>query len=221
MLRRMAKPSHPVMAAVYDAIMAPQDWFGLRKQRLRLAAAATGRVVEVGAGTGWNLPLYRNAAEVVAVEPDPHMLRRARKRVGKSPAPTRLVEADGQDLPFGDGEFDSAVVSLSLCTIPDPAAALAEIHRVLRPGGTLVFLEHTRSPKPRAARLQDRVTPVWRRVAGGCHPNRPSVDTIRDAGFEVAKLWRSGKGKGVIVQGAAHKSGTSGPRTSPGPAPSR
>lgn len=199
----MVDRGHPLVAAIYNPLMALQDAAGLRKQRLRTTGAAGGRVLEVGVGTGWNLPFYRNADEVVGVEADPHMLRRARKVQGRAPCPVTLVEGDAQDLPFDDDDFDTVVFSLSLCTIPDPRAALAEARRVLRPDGQLVFLEHTRSPKPRAARFQDRITPAWARVAGGCHPNRPTVATIEAAGFEVTSLWRARDGKGVMAQGSA------------------
>jgi ubiquinone/menaquinone biosynthesis C-methylase UbiE len=205
MLASMARSSHPIVAAIYDAAMSLQDMAGLRPQRLRATHAARGRVLEVGVGTGWNLRFYRNADEVVGVDPDPHMLARARGRLDEAPCPATLVEGDGQALPFDDASFDTVVSSLSLCTILDPAAALREIHRVLRPGGQLVFLEHTRSPRPRLARLQNRITPLWRRVAGGCHPNRPTVDTIAQQRFEVTSLWRSGGGRGVIVQGTAQR----------------
>jgi ubiquinone/menaquinone biosynthesis C-methylase UbiE len=199
----MVDRGHPVVAVIYNPLMALQDAAGLRKQRLRATGAATGRVLEVGIGTGWNLPFYRNAAEVVGVEADPHMLRRARRMEGRAPCPVTLIEGDAEHLAFGDGEFDTVLFSLSLCTILDPRAALAEAHRVLKPDGQLVFLEHTRSPKPGHARFQDRITPLWKRVAGGCHPNRPTVDTIEQAGFEVTSLWRARDGKGVIVQGLA------------------
>jgi ubiquinone/menaquinone biosynthesis C-methylase UbiE len=164
----MCRASHPLVAAVYNPLMWVQDLAGLRKQRLHTTREATGRVLEVGIGTGWNLPFYRAATEVVGIDPDPHMLRRARRRAARAPCPVVLIEGSGEALPFDDAAFDTAVVTLALCTIPDPAAALDEIRRVLRQDGRLVFLEHVRSPKPRAARFQDRITPLWRRVAGGC-----------------------------------------------------
>jgi ubiquinone/menaquinone biosynthesis C-methylase UbiE len=178
--------------------MRVQDALGLGRQRQRTAREATGRVLELGVGTGLNLPHYEAATEVVGVDPDPYMLRRARRRAAAAPVPVELLEASAEALPFEDASFDTVVVALSLCTIPDPAAALREAKRVLRPEGRLVFLEHVRSDKPWLARLQDRLERPWGRVAGGCHPNRDTVAAI-EREFEVERVWR----KGVIVQGAA------------------
>lgn len=194
----MSTVEHPFVAAVYDLVMLPQDLLGFRKQRARTAGEATGRVLEVGVGTGLNLRHYAQAREVVGVDPDPHMLRRARRRAARAPCPVQLVESSGEALPFGGGEFDTVVFGLCLCTIPVPDAAVREARRVLRPEGRLVFLEHVASESPRVARLQDWITPAWRRITGGCHPNRRSVDTI-EREFEVERIWR----KGVIVQGRA------------------
>ncbi len=192
------KIEHPLVAAIYDAFMLPQELLGLRRQRARTAGAATGIVLELGVGTGLNLPHYAGAGEVVGIDPDPHMLRRAQRRAAKAPCPVRLVEAGAQDLPFGEHEFDTVVVTLSFCTIPDPVAAVAEARRVLKPHGRFLFFEHIRSEKPWVARLQGAVTPAWKRVAGGCHLNRSTVATI-EGEFEIERIWR----KGVFVQGAA------------------
>jgi len=189
---------HPIHAALYDRLVFPQEVFGMRRQRARTAGAATGRVLELGVGTGLNLTFYDQADEVVAIEPDRHMLRRARRRAAAAPCPVRLLEAGAEALPFGAAEFDTVVVSLALCTIPDPDAALREARRVLKPDGRLLFLEHVRSSKPRVARMQDLITPFWSTVVGGCHPNRDTVRAIR-LEFEIERLWE----KGVIVQGCA------------------
>lgn len=189
---------HPLVAALYDPLMRLQDAFGFRSQRIRTAGAATGRVLEPGLGTGLNLPYYEAADEVVGVEPDPHMLGRARARAAAAPCPVRLVEAGAESLPFADGEFDTVVFALSLCTIPDERAALAEARRVLAPAGRLIFLEHVRAERSWAAALQDRVAPVWRHATGGCNLNRDTVAAISEE-FEIETLWRNG----VIVQGEA------------------
>jgi ubiquinone/menaquinone biosynthesis C-methylase UbiE len=188
-------PGHPLVAAVYDPLMRVQDALGQRRQRIRTAREATGRVLELGVGTGLNLPYYEAADAVVGVDPDPHMLRRARARGG-----AELVEASAEELPFPDETLDTVVAARSRCTIPDPAAALAEARRVLRPEGRLLFLEHVRSGHPRAAAFQDRVEPLWMRLAGGCHPNRDTVAAI-EREFAIERLWR----RGLIVQGAATK----------------
>jgi ubiquinone/menaquinone biosynthesis C-methylase UbiE len=189
---------HPLVAAFYDPMMRVQHLFGLARQRARTAREATGRVLELGVGTGLNLPYYANAAEVVGIEPDPHMLSRARSRVAAARCRVELIEGSAEALPFEDGSFDSVVVSLSLCTIPDAAAALREARRVLRPDGRLLFLEHVRAERPWAARLQDRLERPWMRVAGGCHLNRDTVAAIGEV-FEIERIWR----RGILVQGAA------------------
>lgn len=192
------------LAAVYDTVMVPLEAFGMRRQRHRAGAEARGRVLEIGAGTGAMLPHYgAEVTEVVATEPDPHMLRRAGGRAGRTSIPVRLVEADAQDLPFDDDTFDTVVTALSLCTIPAPEAALSEARRVLRGDGQLLFVEHVRSLRPAVGRVQDLVTPAWRTVAGGCHPNRDTVQTIERAGFRLTSVWRSGKHRGSLVQGRA------------------
>lgn len=195
---------HPVIAALYDLLMVPNDWMGLRRQRARLAEAATGRVLEMGVGTGLNLSHFTNATEIVAIDPDPHMLKRAARRALRAPCPVHLELLAGEDMHFDAGEFDTVVVSLILCTIPDPAMALTEARRVLKPEGSLIFLEHVRSSHRNTARFQDWITPYWRRVSGGCHTNRSTLDTIASNGFEITKLWRSKSGS--MVQGVARKS---------------
>lgn len=195
---------HPVVAALYDLLMVPNDWMGLRRQRARLAEAATGRVLEMGVGTGLNLVHFTNATEIVGIDPDPHMLKRAARRAPRAPCPVHLELLAGEDMHFPTDEFDTVVISLILCTIPDPAMALREAHRVLKPDGSLIFLEHIRSPHQNTARFQDWITPYWQRVSGGCHPNRSTLETIACTGFEITRLWRSKSGS--IVQGEARKS---------------
>lgn len=194
----MNSAEHRIVAATYDSFMWPQELLFLRRQRARTAAAATGTVLEVGVGTGLNLPYYRHADELVGIDPDPHMLKRARRRAAAAPCPMRLTAAGGESLPFDDGEFDTVVITLTLCTIPDPEAAIREARRVLKPDGRLSFLEHVRSDRPWLARLQDTVTPAWKHIAGGCHWNRRSLETI-EREFELEHLWRSG----ILVQGTA------------------
>jgi ubiquinone/menaquinone biosynthesis C-methylase UbiE len=183
--------------------MVPNDWLGLRHQRARLAESATGRVLEIGVGTGLNLSHFSMASEVVAIDPDPHMLKRAARRASRAPCPVHLELLHGEQMHFAADEFDTVVISLILCTIPDPGLALREAHRVLKADGSLIFLEHVRSPRPTTARFQDWVTPYWLRVSGGCHTNRSTLETIAANGFEITKLWRSKSGS--MVQGEARK----------------
>lgn len=195
------KLEHPVLATFYDAYMWPQELMGFRRQRERMAGEATGRVLELAAGTGLTFPFYARAEEVSAIDSDPSMLKRARRRAARAPCPVRLLQADAESLPFNDGEFDTVVLAFGLCTIPHPDIAVREAHRVLKPDGRLLFLEHVRSHRRRHARLQDLAAPAWSRLAGGCHPNRQSVETI-ERHFNVDRLWR----KGIIVQGSARRS---------------
>lgn len=193
-----------LLAAVYDTVMRPLERLAVRGQRRRVGAAAQGRVLELGAGTGAMLPHYGEAvSEVIATDPDAHMLRRAGRRRSLARVPVELRQVDAQALPFEDATFDTVVVALSLCTVPRPEAALQEARRVLRPDGELLFVEHVRSLRPAVARLQDWLTPGWRLVAGGCHLNRETVTIVEQAGFRVTSVWRSGGRRGSLVQGRA------------------
>ncbi len=197
---------HPLFAAVYDRLIRGAERKFLGAHRDWLASRLTGKVLDVGCGTGLNFGHYPAAVEVVAVEPDPHMLRRARARATALGRQIGLLEAGAEDLPFPNGSFDTAVATLVLCTVTDLDCSLGEIRRVLRPGGALRFFEHVRSPSPGWARFQDAVTPIWRKVGAGCHPNRDTVSAIERAGFRVVELERYVKGPypiRVFVRGAA------------------
>lgn len=183
-------PEHPWLAAVLDLAMQ-----SLAPARLLVVPEARGDVLEIGVGTGLNLDLYdpRRVTRLAAIEPDPHMLRRARPRAAALAFPVALLQADAERLPFGPASFDTVVVTFTLCTVPHPAAALAEVRRVLRPQGRALLLEHTRSRQPALAGVQDAVTPLWQRLMGGCHLNRPAVDLVRESGLElreVLPVWR-------------------------------
>jgi ubiquinone/menaquinone biosynthesis C-methylase UbiE len=161
----------------------------LRGHREALIGRATGNVLEIGGGTGANLPFYdEGIAELVITEPEEPMARRLERKLGRSSLQARVVRAPAEELPFDDATFDFVVSTLVLCTVDDPARALAEIHRVLKPGGQLVFLEHVRSEDPGLARWQDRLEGVQVRVGHGCHPNRPTLENIERASFTVAEL---------------------------------
>jgi SAM-dependent methyltransferase len=192
--------THPIYAALYDPLMGLQDRAGLAARRRRLVADATGEVVEVGGGTGRNIPHYRGVDRVVVLEPDEAMRRRLLAKVPSAPVPVEVHETTIEDTVLPDGFADTVVASLVLCTVPDAATALDRIRRLLDPDhGKLLFLEHVHSPGWRG-RLQELVTPVYRRTIGaGCHLDRPTLDSIRAAGFVITDCQRSG----VLVQGIA------------------
>jgi len=176
-------------SALYDRGLKATEDAGLREMRTELLAEARGRVVELGAGTGANLELYPQAVEeLVLVEPDPHMSKRLRPRLANSGRPASVVEAPAEQLPLDADSFDTAVVTLVLCTVPDPVATLAEITRVLRPGGHLLFIEHVRAEKPSLARWQDRLERPWRFLADGCHCNRDTLAMITASRLDVESV---------------------------------
>lgn len=178
--------------------------------RARAAAGLAGEVLEVGFGSGLNVPHYPPAVtRVRAVDPSTVGRKLAAERVEASAVPVDYVGLDGQRLPLDDDSIDSALTTWTLCTIPDVDLALREIRRVLRPGGSLHFLEHGLSPDSRVARWQDRLTPLQRRLAGGCHLNRPIDRLIADAGLEITQLdnyhVRGPKPLGYMFEGRATK----------------
>jgi SAM-dependent methyltransferase len=157
--------------------------------RERVCARLAGEVVELGFGSGLNVPHYPAAVTgVAAVEPSDTAWRLAAPRVAAATVPVRRSDVDGQRLSASDGAFDGALSSWTLCTVPDAAAALAELHRVLRPGGTLHFVEHGLAPDERVRRWQHRLEPVQKRLAGGCHLTRPILDLVTAAGFTVTAV---------------------------------
>ena len=165
-----------IFAAMYDRMLASTERDGLTAHRAALLAQASGDVLEIGGGTGANLRHYGDAVSSLTItEPE-------------QAAQARLLRAPAEDLPFADDSFDTAVSTLVLCTVDDQPRALRELRRVLRPGGRLLFIEHVRSEDPKLARWQDRMLPLNRRIAHGCHCNRPTLDSIRAAGLDVTEV---------------------------------
>ncbi|MGE0745233.1 MAG: class I SAM-dependent methyltransferase [Rhodospirillales bacterium] len=161
----------------------------IREQRRRVVPHARGRVIEIGIGSGLNLPLYGPAVEgVVGIDPSGALLSRARDGARDRPFAVELIQGSAEALPAADASFDCAVSTWSLCSIPDPQRALAELRRVLRPDAAFLFIEHGRAPEPGVARWQDRINPLWRCCAGGCNMNRPIGDMVRAAGFRMHRL---------------------------------
>ncbi|HYV68400.1 MAG TPA: class I SAM-dependent methyltransferase [Myxococcales bacterium] len=166
---------------VYDAMAAVTDRIGLWKLRSWLVRGASGLTLELGCGTGRNLPRYPPTARLVGIDPSLDSLHRARRRAPAVP----LVCASAEALPFRDGIFDTVAISLVLCSVPEPAAALREVRRVLRDPGAVRLLEHVRSERRWMARWQDFIQPAWTRITGGCHPNRDTESAVRRAGFRI------------------------------------
>jgi len=181
---REAKLGHPIFATLYDAMAASAERRWMGERRRRLLAGASGAVLEIGGGTGANLAYYRDVDRVTVAEPDPFMRNRIGQKLADARVPVEISEAGAEALPFPDGSFDTVVSTLVLCTVPDQDSALDESRRVLRPGGRLLFIEHVRA-EGSTARWQDRLDPLWRRLFGGCRPNRDTVAAIEDAGFEI------------------------------------
>jgi ubiquinone/menaquinone biosynthesis C-methylase UbiE len=177
-------------AATYDSFMKGSEREGLTELRRGLIERATGRVLEIGGGTGLNLSHYGSQVTSLTItEPEPSMLKRLERKVEAESPATCVLRAPAEDLPFEGGTFDTVVSTLVLCGVDDQPRSIREIRRVLRPGGTLLFLEHIRSDDPKAARKQDRMNWLNRFVVC-CDCNRPTLQTIEEAGFEVGSLQR-------------------------------
>jgi SAM-dependent methyltransferase len=195
-------------AELYETLIARADAAGLAEQRARLTATLTGSIVEVGCGTGAMFPFYGDV-DVTAIEPDPEFVaiasrnamdlaRRAALQPAQPSPRIRVVEASGEALPLADRSMDAAVIALVLCSVPSPEAILAEVWRVVRPGGRVRLIEHVRSERRVAGRLMDLVDPLWLRLNGqGCHLNRDPKPALERAGFTIDRdepfqIWSSG-----------------------------
>jgi ubiquinone/menaquinone biosynthesis C-methylase UbiE len=164
----------------------------LRPYRDRATRDAAGRVLEVGAGSGLNFARYGTGVrEIIALEPSRVLLRMARQEAARTKAPVSFLDASGEAIPLDAASIDTVVLTWTLCSIPDPVKALTEMQRVLKPDGRLVFVEHGLSPDAGVRKWQDRLTPVWKRLGGGCHLNRPMKRLIEGAGFRMDRLTMS------------------------------
>jgi SAM-dependent methyltransferase len=196
-----------ILPRLTDAVMDRGEFAAIRA---RVSAGLSGEVLELGFGSGLNVPHYPDGvSRVLAVEPAAAARKLAARRVTMSAVPVEYTGLDGQHLPVGAGSVDHVLVTWTLCTIPDAAQALREVYRVLRPGGSLHFAEHGRAPDPRVRRWQDRLTPLQRRLAGGCHLNRPIADLVAASGLTLTRLdnyyVRGPRPFGYTFEGAAVK----------------
>jgi SAM-dependent methyltransferase len=183
-------------AVIYEPSLWSGERAGLRKRRKELLELSAGNTIEIGAGSGLNLPHYPDDLEALAlVEPDASMRRHLARRSARTRLPVRVVDAPAEQLPFPDGSVDTVVSTFVLCTVDAPDVALQEIMRVLKPGGQLLFIEHVRSDTPTLARWQDRLANPWRRFARGCRCNRATAELIAACGFELEDVreatWRA------------------------------
>jgi ubiquinone/menaquinone biosynthesis C-methylase UbiE len=182
-----------------------------RKPRTRTLAEARGRILEIGFGTAVNLQHYPSTVRrIEAIDPDADLDRYSRPRIEASSIEVEFHHLDAEHLPFEDQRYDTVVSTLTLCTIPDVVHALAEIRRVLKPGGQFLFMEHGRAPDPSVALWQDRLTPAWKPLGGGCHLNRPMRELIAGAGLEFGPvrshyLRRVPRIFGYVIEGAARR----------------
>ena len=184
---------HPSFGKSFARVGPRMDARGAAEHRRRLLEAAHGAVLEIGAGYGATFGFYPAAVTgVLALEPDPTLRALARAAAARAPVPVTVQDGVAESLPVADASVDVVVSSLVLCSVADQGVALAEAVRVLRPGGLLLFYEHVRSSNPVLGAVEDLVTPLWSRVAGGCHPNRNTPDVIAEAGLKVQGLERFG-----------------------------
>jgi SAM-dependent methyltransferase len=186
----MSRSSHPLFAALYDRVTAPAERAGLADRRRRLLSEARGRTLEIGAGTGANLRHYPAAvSHLVALEPDHAMRVRLLDRLEEATPPVEVHEAGIEAAPFEPASFDTVVSTVTLCTVPDLDTAVSTVRRLLKPDGRFLFLEHVRAPGLQGW-AQKATTPVWSRVAGGCHADRDVLGALRGAGFVVSSCDR-------------------------------
>jgi ubiquinone/menaquinone biosynthesis C-methylase UbiE len=190
---------------VLDIVMQQKQMIPFRE---RIGKAASGCVLDIGIGSGLNLPFYGPQAQhVYGVDPSAELLLFAEERAHKANVPVELLRGSGEALPLDDKSIDTVVMTFTLCSVDDAARTLAEIRRVLKPEGVLLFAEHGRAPEIGVARWQDRLTPIWKHVAGGCHLNRKPDDLMQSAGFRIENLetsyLKAPRAMGFVYSGSA------------------
>ena len=179
--------SKRLFAAWYDVLTSPMEG-RMAPYRKSTAGRAWGDVLEIGGGTGANLPYYPDDVRLTFLEPDPHMVRRLKRQISLQGRKAVIIQQFGESLPFADASFDTAVTTLVLCTVRDPDAVVREVRRVLRPGGAFFFFEHVVSPRSRGRWLQDKLNPAWKCVTTGCNLNRDLTASIQGADFSEVEI---------------------------------
>jgi ubiquinone/menaquinone biosynthesis C-methylase UbiE len=201
----LSRLQHPRFARAYASAVDGMNRRGGTDHRRTLLAGLHGTVIEIGAGDGSAFGLYPDAVtQVLALEPEDFLRARAQEKAASAPVPVTVLAAAAEQIPAEDASADGVVTSLVLCSVADQAAVLAEIRRVLHPGGTLAFYEHVRSRHRLLAKAEDLLTPAWGRIAGGCHPNRDTLGAISAAGFTVRDSRRFGFSVHPLVPPVAH-----------------
>ena len=197
---------HRWFAFYYEFLSRGMEARGMGERRSRLLEDLRGNILEVGAGNGLNLSHYRQIDRLIALEPDPYMIQRLGPRAHQVAFPVEIVPAGAEALPFDAGIFDAVVTTLVLCSVANLATVLSEIHRVLKPGGQLRFIEHVRAGGI-GGQLQDLIAPVWSYFGAGCRPNRRTEEVIRGAGFEIGAVERFRMGLLPFIVGTAARIG--------------
>ncbi|WP_163539785.1 class I SAM-dependent methyltransferase [Gracilibacillus sp. YIM 98692] len=184
----------------YDRVMKPLEQMKFKQIRKELLNNAVGRVLEIGSGTGANFPYYTNAMQVDAIEPNNQMLEQSLKRQWETKTPIKTYLVQAEKLPFSDNTFDSVVATLVFCTIPDPEKALREIHRVSKPGAEILIFEHVKMRNSLLGKLQDILTPLWKKICDGCHLNRDTLTTLERSPLAIMSIDSYYKGLLVTVK---------------------
>lgn len=193
------------LPSLYDLAMKPLEKRKFRKIREALLLKARGRVLEIGAGTGVNFPLYQNVEKVDAIEPNSDMLKHANEKKASSSVPICFHQQSAETLNFPDNTFDSVVATLVFCSIPDPEKALLEIKRVSKPNAAVLFFEHVKMEQRGLALAQDFLTPLWKRLFGGCHLNRDTLQMIQQSGFQIKNVTSYYKGLFLAIESENEK----------------
>lgn len=189
-----------LFANSYDFLMSPLEKRKFKEIREELLSLAKGTVLEIGAGTGVNFPLYKSPDKVVAIEPSQHMIEHSHSKQRQAQVPIDMVQASAEELPFDSDRFDTVVATLVFCTIPNPEKAIEEIKRVCKPGGKILLFEHVKMENRFLAGLQDLLNPAWRKIADGCNLNRDTLGLLKKHHLSVLKVDNYYKGLFIFVE---------------------